>query len=736
MATPANVSPNVPKVARAGQSFWQLIRKELTPYPGRAWVVGRVTIASTIVMLLVMTFRLPGGFLGAIFTLFLTRENPMATFRAGFRAVAAFLIATGYTIVTAAMLIDDPLTHFLWIVVSLFLAFYLIRILEDYGTAVAFGFMVAGAIPLWDENALNVNQRLENTLWITFSVAVGVAVTIVVEYIFRRVHPMTDLTEGIDARLETVESILRSAAVNQSVDSKTEDRLQLYTSVGASRLRRLILRSEYSSQVKAQASAAASLVGRLIDIAESFKLSLAGHGNQVDSSDANRCTQLADQIAALRKALELRNLPEDIGIPSHTEISSLNFLSEMERTVAFIPKAFMGTGTVESYVPNPLDEIPRERIFVADALTNPGHLQFALRGTLAAMACYVVYTAIDWRGLSTSLATCFITALSTIGSSRQKQILRLGGAILGGVIFGMGAQIFVLPYLDSIAGFTILFALVTAISAWISTASARLSYLGVQMALAYYLINLQEFTIQISLAIARDRIFGVLLGLFSMWLLFDQLWVRNALDEMQDAFAKNLEMSAEFAEQLIRRDVTKSILRIRQLRDRINAGFTTVTTQADAIVFEFGRGHERKLRIRDHFRRWQPSIRTLLQLQITLSQYRVKRSFREIPEGVARAGTAFEQNIAAIMRAMAEHITGKAPKPVPDLQASAIELEKAIRSYYENQNIQLSSEASDIIVLIGNIVSVIVPLYDDIRSALPNNGAQFLQPSRTSVPNA
>src|SRR6201999_4396950 len=114
-----------------------------------------------------------------------------------------------------------------------------------------------------------------------------------------------------------------------------------------------------------------------------------------------------------------------------------------------------------------------------------------------------------------------------------KQFLRLGGALIGGIIFGMGAQIFILPFLDSIAGFTLLFAVVTAISAWISTASARLSYLGVQLALAFYLINMQEFTIQISLAIARDRVFGVLLGLFSMWLLFDRLWVRNALDEMR-----------------------------------------------------------------------------------------------------------------------------------------------------------------------------------------------------------
>jgi|GEM_PF-388215 len=729
MATSANVLPGTPKAASTGQSFWQLIRKELTPYPGRAWVVGRVTIASTIVMLLVMTFRLPGGFLGAIFTLFLTRENPMATFRAGFRAVAAFLMATAYSIVTAALLIDEPLTHFLWIIVSLFIAFYLIRILEDYGTAVAFGFMIAGVIPLWDETALNVNERLENTLWITFSVAVGVAVTIVVEYVFRRVHPTSDLAEGIDARLETVENILHSAAVGQTVDPKTEGRLQLYTSVGVSRLRRLILRSEYNAQFKAQTSAAVSLVGRLIDIAESFNRALAVHGKEIAPEDAERCNQLADQIAGLRQALSQRRLPEDSRIPSHTELSSLNFLSEMERTVAFIPKAYTGTGAVDSFVPTPLDRITRERIFVSDALTNPAHLQFALRGTLAAMACYVVYSAIDWRGLSTSLATCFITALSTIGSSRQKQILRLGGAILGGVIFGMGAQIFILPYLDSIAGFTVLFALVTAISAWISTSSARLSYLGVQLALAYYLINLQEFTIQTSLAIARDRVFGVLLGLFSMWLVFDRLWVRNALDEMRDAFTKNLERSAEFAEQIVRRDLTKAILRVRQLRDQINAGFTAVTAQADAIVFEFGPDRERKLRIRDHFRRWQPSVRTLLQLQITFSQYRVKRSFRQIPADVAQTGMLFEKNIAAILRAMSSYISDKTPKPIPNLRTSAANFEHAIRKYHQDLAIPLSSEASDIIVLVENILSVVVPLYDDVQSVSTLNEERFVLPS-------
>ena len=117
-------------------------------------------------MLMVMTFQIPRGFLGAIFTLFLSRENPTATLVAGIKAIAAFLLATIYTLIGAAMFVADPLTHFLWVAVSLFVSFFLISITNDYGTAVAFGFTIAGAVPLWDRSTLNVNERMANTLWL------------------------------------------------------------------------------------------------------------------------------------------------------------------------------------------------------------------------------------------------------------------------------------------------------------------------------------------------------------------------------------------------------------------------------------------------------------------------------------------------------------------------------------------------------------------------------------------
>ncbi len=349
------------------------------------------------------------------------------------------------------------------------------------------------------------------------------------------------------------------------------------------------------------------------------------------------------------------------------------------------------------------------------SLTPPTYNSPCAAGSQS-LAGYVIYTAIDWPGLSTSISTCIITALSTIGSSRQKQFLRLGGAIIGGFIFGMGAQVFVLPYLDSITGFTLLFMFVTAISSWIATSSPRLSYLGVQLALAFYLINLQEFTIQTSLAIARDRVCGVLLGLMSMWLIYDRLWMKNAVDEMQTVFAHNLEMFAELAEQLLEKDQIKGIRRIRQLRDQLNAGFAAVTAQADAVLFEFGPSRQQKLQIREDIRRWQPSIRTLLQVQVASAQYLFNKPLSNLPEPIDQAGVAFEKDIAKVMHAMASELKGKPVEGVPDIRLSAAHMRQAVEQYYGNLGVPVPDADSDVAGLADSLATILAPLYEDIRA--------------------
>ena len=140
------------------------------------------------------------------------------------------------------------------------------------------------------------------------------------------------------------------------------------------------------------------------------------------------------------------------------------------------------------------------------------------------------------------MTTCLLTGLTTIGASRQKQILRLTGALVGGFVIGMGSQIFVLPYVDSIVGFTVIFIIVTAFSSWIITSSPRLSYFGVTG--RFCLLSDQPAGVRVpdvTLHSPGPRRWHPM-GLFAMWLVFDQLWGNSAGMEMKRAFISNLRL--------------------------------------------------------------------------------------------------------------------------------------------------------------------------------------------------
>ena len=125
-----------------------------------------------------------------------------------------FMIATLYTIVGVMTTIGDPLNDFLWITTSLFLAFYLIRILPDDATAVGFAFLLAGAIPLWDDTQLTLTRVLRILSGYSFPRGRRLRVAVAVEDVFRGVHPITDLLFATENRLKVIEDVLRQIAAD------------------------------------------------------------------------------------------------------------------------------------------------------------------------------------------------------------------------------------------------------------------------------------------------------------------------------------------------------------------------------------------------------------------------------------------------------------------------------------------------------------------------------------------
>ena len=673
----ATVAQSVPAPIGVWAWFREFLREELAPYPGRGVLVARIAVAATLVMLVTMTFRIPFG-MQAIYAFAISRESPRATVRAVTTAAIAFALAAAYVVVGATFVLDDPMLHTLWVIATLFIAFYAITTITDYSTATGFGILVAITIPLWDQH-IPAELRVENTLWVVGQTIIAGVTAALAGLVFAGLKPGDDPLRAVAQRLACVEDLLNCYAADRPVDENAGRQITHMAVVGTSRLRRMLRRSVYSRQYQERVGAVVALVGRLVDIAAN----LVALGIQVSGDDRKRIGTLARIIGSIRADL-LSSRSPCLSEPLRDVDTPIPLLREMERTVALITEVFTGSQSLSGYAPLPSGDEPATGLFVADAVSNPEHVKFALKGCLAASLCYIVYTAVDWPEISTAVVTCVLTALTTIGASHQKQILRFTGAIAGGAV-GILAQVFILPHLDSISGFTLLFLVVTIASAWIATSSPRLSYFGVQVANAFYLINLQEFKFQTSLEVARDRVIGILLGLSMMWLIFDQLWAAPAAVEMKRTFIANLRLLGQFAREPLSKDPRVAIERSYSLRETINKNFDQVKGSADGVLLEFGPSREQDLALRNRIRSWQPQLRTIFVTRTALLKYRLQLPGFELPEAVRVAQQEFDNRLAETLDGMAGRMEGKAPETKENLEESLERLEQTIRTCCSEQ---------------------------------------------------
>ena len=121
------------------------LRDELAPYPGRAASVARMVTACVVTMLVVMTFKLPNGFLAVFYVLAISRENTRATVRNGFALVLGNLAGLALALAGIILFIDYPLLHFVFTVGTFFLAFFLVRTLANYSLAFGFSIILVAA---------------------------------------------------------------------------------------------------------------------------------------------------------------------------------------------------------------------------------------------------------------------------------------------------------------------------------------------------------------------------------------------------------------------------------------------------------------------------------------------------------------------------------------------------------------------------------------------------------------
>jgi multidrug resistance protein MdtO len=123
------------------ESGWRYLKQELKPYPGRNWMILRMTLAAVLMMLWVMVFRIPAAALGVYYTLLISRESTGDTLESAFSLIGAIAAALGIVLLGIFLFTGSPLMHFLWVGACLLLTFFFISTASQYRVATGFGFL-------------------------------------------------------------------------------------------------------------------------------------------------------------------------------------------------------------------------------------------------------------------------------------------------------------------------------------------------------------------------------------------------------------------------------------------------------------------------------------------------------------------------------------------------------------------------------------------------------------------
>jgi multidrug resistance protein MdtO len=155
------------------------------------------------------------------------------------------------------------------------------------------------------------------------------------------------------------------------------------------------------------------------------------------------------------------------------------------------------------------------------------------------MFCYMAYLLLDWPGIHTCFITCYIVSLGTTAETIEKLTLRLLGALLGAGS-GLAAIILLMPHLTSISSLLVVVFAAGLISAWVAAGNPRISYVGYQMAFAFFLCVVQGPSPAFDLTTARDRIIGIMFGNVMAYFIFTYIWPVTVTRRIDSGFASLL----------------------------------------------------------------------------------------------------------------------------------------------------------------------------------------------------
>ena len=408
---------------------------------------------------------------------------------------------------------------------------------------------------------------------------------------------------------------------------------------------------------------------------------LEAHGvPSATEATQQRLRNLADACARWRTAIKNHTPPEISGTATAaaavSEREASPSLAEMERAAELMPFTFPGQELPEELKPAP--DRDKSGFLAPDAFTNPEHFHFAVKGALAGFICYLIFTMSAYPGIYTATITCILCSLSTVGASLQKGTLRFAGAAVGGAL-GFITLMYIFPHLDSLGGFWFPFGAVIALAAYVNFGSVRISYCGIQICLAFCKCTLQTYGTYTELRVVRDRLIGIALGLLVFGFINSRLWPVTALGNLRAKLGSILRAFAKLAS-LPDTDEEHGLRLTKAYALRLQAyqNFGTVNELLESSKFESGAEQRRRLEVIGD------TAQALFLHQLAIIQHRSDLRPSSVPAPLRTATARFRTTLAEVLLNLADHVERKSERPMPDLRAALVELEKAVATQIKN----------------------------------------------------
>jgi multidrug resistance protein MdtO len=498
----------------------QQLRTELAPKPGRLENALRITALSVILVILLETFQTPFPAYSAYILFFISKEETASTLFTGLIAALSITVSVFLTIAIYMISADEPGLRLPLMALIIFAGMFISRASPFGPLAFLIGFLVTISLTLVDmipSVPLHSSADLltRSVLWLWVVVMLPVAV-VVAGNIFTGRSPAYLFERGLKERIEIGARLLAGQKVEYG-ESKTNE---LY--------RYLKLPSLFNSKLQKNKQVNEALLaetGRLLVLLKEWR--------ELQVSD-RKLLETASECAAMLKTLSKPEpLPpfQKLPLPSGDGKGVL-LLAAIIEIIERLPELLLSQPTIEV-------KKGEMHLLAPDAFTNPDYFRYALKTTLAIFIAYITYNMLDWPGIRTCMITCFFVSLGTFGETVQKMTLRLTGAAIGGGL-GLATIIFIMPHLTTIMGLSLMIGGAAFFAAWVAASSERLSYAGLQIALAYFLSVLVGYGPTTDLTESRDRVVGVLLGNLIIFLVYRLIWPKTVLEQAKFSLAAAL----------------------------------------------------------------------------------------------------------------------------------------------------------------------------------------------------